>query len=345
MPDSDTSVEQSAVIGYDREIKDILNAIDRSGSGAPPHVAIVAEPMGGRTTIVNEIRRLYGDRVHYLTLDAVVTKKAMPDFAAMPQDIILIDNCAFLATRKIGGFDILNEFLNTQIISKKLFITTWNVYAWQYLDTVMNINAYFPTIVILPKMDMPVTKQMILSRYKPGDIRFIDEGTIERSMFFSIIHRKIRLPVLATELTIPWIKLNFTVMLSRLPRKKRIQVSIEDVIFEKINRIADGNPGVAILVWENCLVDNTITLSAIREETCALSLDVNESFILSNILSMKSVHYNDLSAIAGGEININQVVYRLFQQGLVQEKDGYFKISPMLLKCVTEYLRKTRRLW
>ena len=209
----------------------------------------------------------------------------------------------------------------------------------------MNIDAYFPTIAILPKMDMPVIKQLILSRYKPRSIRFADEGTTERSMFFSIIHHKVRLPFLATELTIPWIKLNFTVMFSKLPRKKRIQVSIEDVIFEKINRIADGNPGVAILLWESCLVDNTITLSAIRENTCALSLDVNESFILSIILSMKSIHYNDLSAIAGGEININQVVYRLFQQGLVQENDGNFKISPLLLKCVTDYLRKTRRLW
>ncbi|GAB6283858.1 MAG: hypothetical protein STSR0009_00570 [Methanoregula sp.] len=345
MADPDTAVKESAVIGYDREIKDILGAIDRYGSGAPSHVAIVAEPMGGRTTIVNEIRRLYGDRVHYLTLDDVVTKKAMPDFAAVPQDIILIDDCAFLATRKIGGFDVLNEFLITQITSKKLFITTWNIYAWQYLDAVMNINAYFPTIVVLPKMDMPVIKKVILSRYKPWAIRFIDEGTTERSMFFSVVHRKVRLPLMATDLTIPWIKLNFTVMLSRLPRKKRIQVSIEDVIFEKINRIADGNPGVAILLWENCLVDNTISLSTIRENTCALSLDVNESFILSIILFMKSVHYNDLSAIAGGEININQVVYRLFQQGLVQENDGYFKISPLLLKCVTDYLRKTRRLW
>jgi hypothetical protein len=164
-------------------------------------------------------------------------------------------------------------------------------------------------------------------------------------MFFSIIHVPVRLPLAGIEATIPWVKLNFTVMLSKLPRKERIHVSIEDIIFEKINRMADGNPGVAILIWENSLKDNRISLGMIQEPACALSLDINESFILSIILSLKSVHYRDLLGIAGCEIDIDQVLYRLIQQGLVLEKDGYYHISPLFLKCSVDYLRRTRRLW
>jgi hypothetical protein len=301
--------------------------------------------MGGRTTIVNEIRRLYGERVHYIPLEFVISPSSLPDFSAIPEDIVLIDNCRFLATRRIGGFDVLDAFLHAQISSKKLFITTWNVFSWQYLSAVMNIDAYFPTIVAINKMETPILKQAILSRHKPGEIRFLDDGAAERSMFYSLVHKQVRLPLTDTEVSVPWIKLNFTVMLRRLPRKKRIQISIEDVIFEKINRIARGNPGVAILLWESSLKDNTISLNAITETPYSIDLDTNESFILTIILSMKSLHEKDLAAIAGSEMDIRRVLYRLVQQGLVRDDAGYYSIPPFALGPVIEYLKKTRRLW
>jgi hypothetical protein len=336
---------EGTVIGYERELKEITGAIERFASGAPSHIAIVAEPMGGRTTIVAEIMRLYSDRVHYLSLDSVITQSALPDFSALTSDIILIDNCQFLATRVIGGFDVLDTFLRMQITSKKLFITTWNIYSWQYLSAVMNLDAYFPTIVTLTKMDTPVLKQVILTRHKSGKILFADEGTAERSIFFSVIHRMVRLPFTATEISVQWIKLNFTVMLRSLPRKKHVQISIEDIIFEKINRIAQGNPGVAILLWDRSLENNVISLSAINEMPYSISLDTNESFVLSVILSMESLHAKDLSVMAGSEMNIERVLYRLLQQCLIRDDAGYYSIEPFALGPVTDYLKKTRRLW
>jgi hypothetical protein len=345
MADDQTVVSTSPVIGLEKELQQITEAIDRFGSGVPEHIAIVAEPLGGRTTLVSEIRRRYGKKVHYLPLEFVISPSHLPDFSAIPEDIILIDNCRFLATRMIGGFDVLDAFLHEQISSKKLFITTWNAFSWQYLSAVMNIDAYFPTVVTISRMDTPVLKQVILSRYKPGEIRFLDEGAAERSMFYSLIHKKVHFPLMTKEISIPWIKPNFTVMLRRLPRKKRIQVSIEDVIFEKINRIARGNPGVAILLWESSLKDNTISLAAITETPYTIDLDTNESFILTIILSMKSLHEKDLAAIGGSEMNIRRVLYRLVQQGLVRDEAGYYSVPPFALGPVIEYLKKTRRLW
>jgi hypothetical protein len=345
MAGEEKAASEGTVIGYDREIKQIIEAIEHSESDTPSHIAIVAEPMGGRTTIVAEIRRIYGDRVYYLPLEFIIKQDALPDFACLVNDIILIDNCQFLATRVIGGFDVLDTFLRLQITSKKIFITTWNTHSWQYLSSVMSLDAYFPTIVVLPRMDTPILKQMILTRYKSGEIRFVDEGTAERSIFFSVVHRTIKIPFTTTEISIPWVKLNFIVMFSGLPRKKRVQISLEDIIFEKINRIAEGNPGVAILLWDQSLKDNTISLSAIKETPFSISLEPNESFILSVILSMESLHAKDLSKIAGSEMDIEQVLYRLVQQDLVVDNSGYFSIAPFALGPVTDYLRKTRRLW
>lgn len=345
MPEDQTAVLGSPVIGLEKELQEITGAIERFGSGAPEHIAIVAEPLCGRTTIVTEIRRMYGDRVHYLPLEFVISASGIPDFSTFPEDIILIDNCRFLATRRIGGFDVLDAFLQTQISSKKLFITTWNAFSWQYLSAVMNLDEYFPKVVTIGRMDTPVLKEMILSRYRPGEIRFLDDGAADRSMFYSLVHQNVRLPLIGTEVSIPWIKLNFTVMLRKLPRKKRIQVSIEDVIFEKINRISRGIPGVAIMLWESSLNDHTISLAAINETAYTIDIDTNESYILTIILSMKSLHEKDLTAIAGSEMDIRRVLYRLVQQGLVVDDAGYYSIPPFALGPVIEYLKKTRRLW
>ena len=345
MAENQTEVSDRPVIGLEKELQAINEAIERFGDGAPAHIAIVSEPLGGRTTVANEIRRLYGERVSYLPLKFVMSPSSLPDFSSCPGDIILIDNCRLLATRRIGGFDVLDAFLLALISSKKLFITTWNLFSWQYLSAVMNIEAYFTTIIVLTKMDAPELKQMILSRHKPGEIRFVNDGAAERSMFFSLVHKQVRLPLKGAEVSVPWIKLNFTFMLRRLPRKKRIQISIEDLIFEKINRISRGNPGVAVLLWESSLSDNVISLNSINETTYSIDLDTSESFILTIILSMKSLQEEDLIAIVGSEMDIRRVLYRLVQEGLVRNDDGYYSISAFALQPVAEYLKKTRRLW
>ncbi len=345
MAENSAAVSGRPVIGIEKELQEIDEAIQRFGDGAPAHIAIVSEPLGGRTTIANEIRRLYGERVNYLPLNFVISPASLPDFSACPEDIILIDNCRLLATRRIGGFDVLDAFLRAMISSKKLFITTWNIYSWQYLSAVMNIEAYFSTIIVLAKMDAPDLKKMIMSRYKPGEIRFICDETAERSMFFSLVHKQIRLPLNGAEVSIPWIKLNFTLMLRRLPRKKRIQISLEDLIFEKINRISRGTPGVAVLLWESSMKDNVISPNSITETTYSINLDTSDSFILTIILSMKSLQEEDLTAIVGSEMDIRRVLYRLVREGLVRNDDGYYSIPAFALEPVAEYLKKTRRLW
>ncbi len=221
MAENPKAVSYRPIIGLEKELQEIADTIERYGEGASAHIAIVAEPLGGRTTIANEILLFYGERVHYLPLKFVMSPPSLPDFSACPGDIILIDNCRLLVTRRIGGFDVLDAFLLALISSKKLFfITTWNLYSWQYLSAVMNIEAYFPTIIVLKKMDMPELKQVIMSRHKPGEIKFINDGVGERSMFFSLVHKQIRLPLKDAEVSIPWIKLNFILMFRRLPRKK-----------------------------------------------------------------------------------------------------------------------------
>ncbi len=336
---------QQAMIGYERELKEINKVIEGPKTAAPPHIAIIAEPLKGRTTIVDEISRVHGDRVYRITLDRVMTATSMPDLSPGRDRIILIDNCEFLATRKIGGFDLLNHFLKTQVGSKNLFITTWNSFAWQYLDQVMNLGKNYPVQITLPRMDTPVIKEVILSRYGQGEIQCVDEGRTERSHWYSIVHHETTLPFIGKEVTVPWITLNFSVMRSRLPGENRVQVSLEDVIFEKINRIADGNPGIALDLFQDSLEDHTISPRMIRENDCSLSLDINESFLLSLILSMNCLQSSEISAMVGRDVDIDRIIYRLLHAGIITEEEAHYRISPSYLTCVAEYLKRNRRVW
>lgn len=107
------TASESSVIGYEPELATLFSAIERAGTGTPDHIAIVAESMSGRSTLVAKIRHHYGDRVYYLPLEFGVQESDLPDSANLPYDIILIDNCQVLATRKIRCFAVRDLFLRS----------------------------------------------------------------------------------------------------------------------------------------------------------------------------------------------------------------------------------------
>lgn len=84
MAENPKEVSDRPVIGLEKELQEINEAVERFWDGVPAHIAIVSEPLGGRTTIANEIRRLYGERVTYLPLKFVMSPSSLPDFSASP---------------------------------------------------------------------------------------------------------------------------------------------------------------------------------------------------------------------------------------------------------------------
>ncbi|HWQ65171.1 MAG TPA: hypothetical protein VN429_12190 [Methanospirillum sp.] len=52
--------------------------------------------------------------------------------------------------RKPGGFDTFYEFLDMISSQERLFITTWNLHSWRYLNEAFGIERYFPVQVFIP---------------------------------------------------------------------------------------------------------------------------------------------------------------------------------------------------
>ena len=61
---------------------------------------------------------------------------------------------------------IFYEFLDMISSQKRIFITTWNLYSWKYLNEAFGLGRYFPVQIIIPPFEKEDLKPIILERYR-----------------------------------------------------------------------------------------------------------------------------------------------------------------------------------
>ncbi|MCX9081664.1 MAG: hypothetical protein OIN83_05655 [Candidatus Methanoperedens sp.] len=334
----------SELIGFREEIANIQTAIADFESGRNLNVAIISEPYAGRTAIMNEIEKMILQKVTRFSFSSIVKNKDEIILSGPSKRIVLIDDCQFLYMRKIGGFDVLEYFLNLVSNPAILFITTWNLYSWKYLDEVLNIGKFFPVQINLPKFTTYQIKESILSGYKKDEIIFVRDVEFEKEKIINFMKYPVSIKSWKKTIELPYFKINYDFLKLRLLKKEEI-IASEDIIFGKIHRVSNGNPGVAKIVWQRSLEYPTIKPSNVKDESFNIELDYNEAFILNLILSMKSITNDDLSEIAGPDYQVGKIIFRLSKQGLISVEDASCIIRPEALKSVIEFLKKLRLVW
>ena len=60
---------------------------------------------------------------------------------------------------------------------------------------------------------------------------------------------------------------------------------------------------------------------------------------------VKVIWKEELNEIAGDEFQVDEIVYRLLEQGLISVDDGICSINPEALPNIVEFLRKSRIVW
>ena len=338
--DPDFAADLTHPILFKDEWDRITAVVDDFDGDRPSHIAVIADPFAGKNILMDGILRRHPDRVIHIPFFSVVKSRDFLTRITGHKDIVVMDHCHFLATRKIGGFTMLDAFLDHISTSERLFITQWNSYTWSYLQATRHIDTFFPVTIDLPGIDSKTLKPLIMSRYT-DEIEFIGDITPEEEPLISAPHRTVKLPFFKKSFTIP------------VPHLRQGNgggngihpADAEDAAFDKIIRIADGNFGVAERLWDRSLDGKTVTVADIPNIPCAVNLDIHESFLLMIILSMESISMIDLAEIAGPEINLKQALFRLKNQGLVIEEKGYFQIKPEALSCVKGYVTRIRMVW
>lgn len=339
-----TDAEIPELIGFKDEIASIKAAIDSFESGQNKNIAIIGEPFAGRTALVNEIQRMYPQKVTTVSFSSIVeniNEIVPPD---QKKRIIILDHCECLYMRKIGGFSILDEFLRSVITSNNMFITTWNIYSWNYLDAVVDVSKFFPTLIQHPKLSPAELKECFLARYSENEIQFVEDVAFQKEKTISFQSYPLVIQHLKKPINIPRLKVNYHDLRARFAKKEE-KVATQDMIFRKIYHISNGNPGVAKALWKKSLEYPTIKPSWVKDLSFSIDLDYNESFILAIILSVDVIKDSELSEIAGPDFKMDNILFRLMQQELITINEGLCSIRPEALRSIVDFLKKLRLVW
>ena len=333
------------VLGLKEEIEKIQETIADFETGKKLNIAILAESLRGKTTLSSEIERINLNRTAKITFSKIVQNKneiSLPDDA---KKIVILDNCHFLYMRKPGGFDIFYEFLDMISSQNRIFITTWNIYSWKYLNEAFGLGKYFPVQIFIPAFEKENLRLFILRRYEKNEIKFTKDKESKEEPFFYIIKYPLELSSLGKKIFIPVPKINISDLKNRLLKKQKIEAA-EDQVFEKLYLESSGNPGIALRIWELGLDYPVMKPKNIGQFSLNIDLEYEEAFTLNLILSYQGLTKSEIAEIMGSMVSVDKIIYQLLSQELIlkDENDSY-RVRPEALSSVTTYMEKLRLVW
>ena len=118
---------------------------------------------------------------------------------ASPKRVVLLDDCHLLFLRRPGGFAPLDLLLRLIGASGRhvLWITTWNVYSWIYLEYVRSVSDFFATAHTVSPLSPVEMQHMLLERLNHARLEVTWPGDETEAIFRTIWARARGRPLLA----------------------------------------------------------------------------------------------------------------------------------------------------
>jgi hypothetical protein len=263
-------------------------------------------------------------------------------------DIVLVDNCQCLFSRKIGGFEKLDTFLNAVTSSKKLFITTWNQFSWNYLRFVYPLESIFPVRIELPRLSPEELKKMVMANCE-WEMTFVEDMVAKTDRCFEFSEFPIVLPILKRPFGIPIPRIDLFALKCLIqekvwPTEQKDTTSVEDRVFLRLKDVSEGNPGVAQAIWKKSVPssEGTIKPEEIVKPQYKIDINYNQAYLLYIILSMECVSLEELKEIVDLNASVDRSVYDLERSGLIFVDNQLLSIRPEALHSIENHLKSLR---
>jgi len=301
---------------------------------------LVAESGAGMSSLLNASLSLYPEaKIIANNFNIPSTKKLMQLFKTSfkfdditnlteiadklddePQ-VVIFENIERLFLRKVGGFNVLEDFLLLMHATKhKIYwIVTVNKYSLYYLDQTYNLSPNFLSIIHLPAFKMEYIKEVIMQRNKG----------------YEIIYTKPKVPS--------------RILLQRIKNseKDKKQSILEEYFYSSMYQFSDGNISRSILFWKNSI----IRVSGKRVYVCAYEpkpitdLSLDDLFILEAIFQHSSLSPEELRLVLrhsskGSLISLaNLMEKKLIYPKKYEEGQTEYQINLLQLKTLKNLLR------
>jgi hypothetical protein len=332
------SVADFEAAGLGSQLSAIEDGIGRHLEGNQANVAVVAEPYAGRDVLLSHAEEQFGAASGHVTFEELVTDQASFEFPN--KEVVFVEGCHYLYARRIGGFDVLDAFLQRIAASDSVFVTAWNHWAWDYLAAVRDVDHAFPVKVPVPRLEMEAIRSLVREHVEELPT-FVESDAYGRMKTVDFSRERVgSVGDVALALPVPRFNLEY---LTAIGADESIS-DVERVVFERLTRLSEGNPGVALSLWHDAVEDGEIAASHFDEETEPLDLDDDEAFVLATVLSNERLAVTALESMLE-EIPVAQAIQTLGHQSLVTSEDGVVAVAPDRFRDAVNYLEGRRFLW
>jgi len=342
--DSSESINHAPRTVFRNEFAEIEEVINAYRSQKRENVAIIGLPYSGKSTLISALHDAYANDTYRVEYGSRITRKReLLDYRSN-KPIFLMDGCQYLFSRNIGGFSVLDDFLDEVATSSSLFITTWNLYAWNYLRRVREVERIFPKTILLPPLSDREMRACILKEYTDAELQFIGGVEVELPSFVRIEWSDLHLPFKNEPLKVPVPKFSIDRLAFRR-RHREETLSDEELVFRKITMMAEGNPGVGKAIWKRSFDYPTVNLKDYHPIRINDPLVRKDAFILGVIAMTGATSREYLEEVSALEYDINPILYRLQTLGVITAREDVYQICPEAVLGVHDLLRRLRIIW
>lgn len=321
------------------EYLDPERTLDRVDS----NVAVVSDPFAGRAAMLDYAAELLDDDARRIALSEFATDDTV--LPEIPDDrALLLEDCHYLFQRRIGGFDVLEEFLERLAMTNTLVVTTWNRYAWQYLSAVRRVDQSFPLEIRIPPLDAGQIEAVV--RAHADELpTFVETGAAGRIKSLDTGRYPLELWGDRT-VTVPYVRPDPAWLVSWWTEEDR---EIQAVVYEKLRRVSHGNPGIAVSVWDRSVREtddgSEIAPGYVRDPVEAIpGLADETAFLLWHLVAMERLDRDGMAATLDQE-RIGTEIQTLANAGVVDVDGRRISLRPVGLHPAVGELQRRQLLW
>ncbi|WP_254821245.1 hypothetical protein [Haloglomus halophilum] len=212
----------------------VEEAVELAAAGDP--VAVVGAPFGGRERVLERV----ADR-----LGARHGRVAPGDAPPTIDGPTIVADAHHAYRRAVGGFEPLDDLVRRAGGADSPLVTGWTQHAWSYLLHARNIDEAFEAVAV-PAVDREVLGTLV-RRWSPS-ITFRAPPEEERGLL-QVERRPYSLPVFGErEVPVPVLDMDAL-------DHRDAEEDPEAAVVRRLTTLADGNPGVAWALWNDCVGD------------------------------------------------------------------------------------------
>ena len=276
-----------------------------------------AKTIWGEDQLVNNIGPVLGFK-SVKTIDELVTAIKESD----KRKVVVLESIQNCFVRQINGFKAIEKllYLISETRGNVFWIVSCSRYAWSFLDQVVQVSEYFSHITKSDSLDAEQIKRVILSRHKASGYSLYFEP--DNQIIQSRTYRKLK------------------------DQEQEAQEHLKKEYFEKLTKLAEGNPSIAMIFWIRSIRDFDETnfyIQPLEVTSVEMIEDLNPKvlFALAAFVLHDTLLDKELAMVLNMRIEESRLLLnRLRSRSMLIEKNDSFTINHLMYRQIVRVLKE-----